>query len=62
MPFGRSKPQPSPDPGPGMLDNGKHWQYVMNADGSRSSTKIPCACAQGAEHDGPVPDPSYQAK
>jgi len=59
MAWGRNRQGPSEDPGAGMVDDGRHWQYVMNADGSRSSTKVPCDCGQGGEHDGPVPDSPY---
>ena len=30
-----------------------HQAWLMNADGTRSSTWIPCTCSIGADHDGP---------
>jgi hypothetical protein len=54
--FGRKRQEPSPDPGPGMLDDGRHWAYLMTQDGQRTSTKEPCNCPIGAEHDGRTAD------
>lgn len=34
-----------------------HWEWVMNADGTRSTTRMACRCPAGTAHDGPVPEP-----
>jgi hypothetical protein len=45
------KPPPSkPKLPPGQLSDGRHWKRILNADGTQSTTSVPCDCSATGEH------------
>jgi hypothetical protein len=53
--FGKSEPKVDTHDNEGIKH---HMAYVMDADGTRSSTWVPCYCSAaqpGGNHDGAVP-------
>jgi hypothetical protein len=55
--FGRKGRSAGADLPEGQISDGKHFAIKMNADGSATTTKVPCNCSIGTTHEGPIPDP-----